>query len=188
MINKYINRKIIISIRNDSGEIKSQREEMIKKNMHRFLQVTLYSNSAYTGKYNKIKSRHKKYLSLQKKKWKGSKPMEWMEEKVILLEWGEGGGGGGTNRTHLPKNIFNNILKTKQIPDSWHEAKTRTLYKKGDPNDIKNIFTRLLQTRIGRTLDEKPSKRAKQDSEKAVLHQDHLQALSQIIEKSNEYN
>ena len=51
--------------------------------------------------------------------------------------------------------LFNNILKTKQIPDSWHEAKIVILFKKGDPRDIKNyrstsllshsckIFTRL---------------------------------------------
>ena len=75
-------------------------------------------------------------------------------------------------------NIFNNILKTKQIPDSWHEAKIVILFKKGDPKDIKNyrpisllshsykIFTRLLQTRIERTNQEN-----KQVSEKAVLQQ-----------------
>ena len=30
-------------------------------------------------------------------------------------------------------NIFNNILRTKQIPDSWHLV---ILFKKGDPKDI----------------------------------------------------
>ena len=35
-------------------------------------------------------------------------------------------------------NIFNNILKTKQIPDSWHEAKIVILFKKGGLKDIKN--------------------------------------------------
>ena len=34
--------------------------------------------------------------------------------------------------------IFNNIIKTKQIPDSWHEAKIAIQFKKGDPKDIKN--------------------------------------------------
>ena len=63
-------------------------------------------------------------------------------------------------------NSFNNILRTKQIPDSWCEAKTVILFKKGDLKDIKKyrpisllshsykIFTRLLQTRIERTLNE----------------------------------
>ena len=69
-------------------------------------------------------------------------------------------------RPHLPQDIFNNTLKTKYIPDSWHETKIVFLFKKGDPKDIKNyrpisflshsykIFIRLLQTRIERTLDE----------------------------------
>ena len=96
-------------------------------------------------------------------------------------------------------NIFNNTLKTKQIPDSWHEAKIVILFKKGDPKDIKNyrpislqpqsykIFTRLLQTRIDRTLDENQP-REQAGFRKGYSTTDHLQALNQIIEKSNEYN
>ena len=96
-------------------------------------------------------------------------------------------------------NTFNNILKTKQIPDSWHEAKIVILFKKGDPKDIKNyrpisllshsykIFTRLLQTRIERTLDENQP-REQAGFRKGYSTTDHLQALYQIIEKSNEYN
>ena len=45
--------------------------------------------------------------------------------------------GGPIVLTYLT-NIFNNMLKTKQIPDSWHEAKIVILFKKGDPKDIKN--------------------------------------------------
>ena len=87
--------------------------------------------------------------------------------------------GGPIVLTYLT-NIFNNILKTKQIPDSWHEAKVVILFKKGDPKDIKNyrpisllshiykIFTRLLQTRIERT---KSNQENKQVSEKAILQQ-----------------
>ena len=79
-------------------------------------------------------------------------------------------------------NIFNNILKTKQIPDSWHEAKIVILFKKGDPKDIKNygpisllshsykIFTRFMQSRIERTLDE-TNQENKNASEKAVIQQ-----------------
>ena len=73
--------------------------------------------------------------------------------------------GGPIVLTYLT-NIFYNILKTKQIPDSWHEAKIVILFKKGDPKGIKNsrpisllshsckIFTRLLQTIIEKTLKE----------------------------------
>ena len=102
--------------------------------------------------------------------------------------------GGPIILTYLT-NIFNNTLKTKQIPDSWYEAKIVILFKKGDHKNIKNyrpisllshsykIFTRLLQTRIERTLDEnQPREQA------GYSTTDHLQALNQIIEKSNEYN
>ena len=82
---------------------------------------------------------------------------------------------------------------------SWHEAKIVILFKKGDPKDIKNyrpisllshsykIFTRLLQTRIERTLDENQP-REQAGFRKGYSTTDHLQALNQIIEKSNEYN
>ena len=96
-------------------------------------------------------------------------------------------------------NIFNNILKTKQIPDSWHEAKIVILFKKGDPKDIKNyrpisllshsykLFTRLLQSRIERTLHENQP-REQAGFRKDYSTTDHLQALNQTIEKSNGYN
>ena len=53
----------------------------------------------------------------------------------------EGGGGGEVRRGEqaVPTcltNIFNTILKTKQIPDSLHEAKIVILFKNGDPKDI----------------------------------------------------
>ena len=57
LINKHKNKQIIMNVRNESGEITSDREEiLLKKNMRRFLQITLYQNSAHTGKYNEIKS------------------------------------------------------------------------------------------------------------------------------------
>ena len=117
-----------------------------------------------------------------------------------IIKLGGGRGGGLIVLTYLT-NIFNNILKTKQIPDSWHEAKIIILFKKGDPDpkNIKNyrpisllshcykIFTRLLQTRIERTLDENQP-REKAGFRKGYSTTDHLQALNQITEKSNEYN
>ena len=101
-----------------------------------------------------------------------------------------------TYRTNSFNN--NNILKTKQILDSWHEAKLVILPKMGDPQGIGNyrpisplshsykIFTRLLQTRLERTLHEnQPSDHA--GFRKGYSTSDHLQALNQIIEKSNEH-
>ena len=84
-------------------------------------------------------------------------------------------------------------------PCSWHEAQIVILFKKEDPKDIKSyrpinllshsykIFTRLLQTRTERTLDENQP-REQAGFRKGYSTTDHLQALNQIIEKSNEYN
>ena len=84
----------------------------------------------------------------------------------------------------------NNNQKTKKIV---------ILFKKGDPKDIKNyrpigllshsykISTRLLQTRIERTLNENQP-REQAGFRKGYQTTDRLQALNQIIEKSNEYN
>ena len=49
------------------------------------------------------------------------------------------------------------------------------------------MFIRLFQTRIERTLDENQS-REQAGFRKGCFTIDHLQALNQIIEKSNEYN
>ena len=45
---------MIMSMRKESGEITTNREEILK-NMRKLLQVTLYPDSAHTRKYNEIK-------------------------------------------------------------------------------------------------------------------------------------
>ncbi|GFS08728.1 endonuclease-reverse transcriptase [Elysia marginata] len=94
---------------------------------------------------------------------------------------------------------FNEILKTGKIPTSWEEAKIIVIYKKGDPGDIKNyrpisllshsykLFTRLLQTRMERILDENQP-REQAGFRKGYSTTDHIHTLNQVIEKSNEYN
>ncbi|GFR70622.1 endonuclease-reverse transcriptase, partial [Elysia marginata] len=93
---------------------------------------------------------------------------------------------------------FNEILKTGKIPTSWEEAKIIVIYKKGDPGDIKNyrpisllshsykLFTRLLQTRMERILDENQP-REQAGFRKGYSTTDHIHP-NQEIEKSNEYN
>ena len=55
-INKHRNKQMIMVKRKESGEIASDREEILK-NMCRFYKA-LYPNSSHTRKYNEIKSRH----------------------------------------------------------------------------------------------------------------------------------
>ena len=123
---------------------------------------------------------------MKRMKRHNSQGMDGITSDIIKL--------GGQIVLTYPTNIFNIILKTKQIPDSKHEAKIAILLKKGDPKGMKNyrpisllphsykIFTRLLQTRIERILDENQP-REQAGLRKSYFTTDHLRALSQIIEK-----
>ena len=65
---------------------------------------------------------------IKKMKSHKAQEMDGITSDIIKL-------GGPIVLTYLT-NIFNNILKTKQIPESLHEAKMVILFKKGDPKDI----------------------------------------------------
>ena len=162
-----------MNMRKESGEITSDREEILKKICSEG--IPEFTEEEVERAITKMK-RHK------------AQGVDGITSDRKL--------GGPIVLTYLT-NIFNNILKTKQIPDSWHEA--NILFKKGDPKDIKNyrpisllshsykVFTRLSQSRIERTLDEyQPREQA--GFRKGYSTMDHLQALNQTIEKSNEYN
>ena len=92
--------------------------------MLKFLQVTLYPNSAHTGKYNEIIpdteeipefTEEEVERAINRMKRHKAQGVDGITSDIIKL-------GGLIVLTYLT-NIFNNILKTKQIPDSWHEAK-----------------------------------------------------------------
>ena len=84
------------------------------------------------------------------------------------------------------------------IPSSWNEAKIIILYKKGDPDDIKNyrpisrlahsykLFTRLLQNRMEEVLDRNQPR--EQAGFRKKFSTDHIYTLNQVIEKCNEFN
>ena len=105
--------------------------------------------------------------------------------------------GGNAIITQLVR-LFNQIIIKKYIPKSWKEAKIILLHKKGDKSDIKNyrpisllshlykLFTKIVQNRLKKELD------AQQPREQAGFREgfsttDHLHAINQLIEKSNEY-
>ena len=105
--------------------------------------------------------------------------------------------GGDEINKQLVK-LYNHILSEKKIPVKWNEAKIILLYKKRDKADIKNyrklsflshaykIFTRIIQNRIKRILDENQP-REQAGFRKGFSTADHLHALKQLIEKANEY-
>ena len=198
-INKHRNKQMIMSMRKESGEITTNREEILEicTNFYKSLYTQTVPTPESTMKSSPDTEEIPEFTeeeverAIKRMKRHKAQGVDGITSDIIKL-------GGPMVLTYLT-NIFNNILRTKQIPDSWHEAIIVILFKKGDPKDIKNyrpisllshsykIFTRLLQTRIERTLDENQP-REQAGFRKGYSTTDHLQALNQIIEKSNEYN
>ncbi|KAK6763479.1 hypothetical protein RB195_023977 [Necator americanus] len=98
-----------------------------------------------------------------------------------------------------PDFISADFLQLKErIPDQWKTSRTVLIHKKGDREDLRNyrpicllsvlykVFTKIILTRISRTLDEA------QPQEQAGFRQgfsclDHIQTVSRVIEVCREY-
>ncbi|KAK6758528.1 hypothetical protein RB195_016012 [Necator americanus] len=89
-------------------------------------------------------------------------------------------------------------LQKERIPDQWKTSRTVLIHKKGDRGDLRNyrpiclmsvlykVFTKIILTRISRTLDEA------QPQEQVGFRQgfsclDHIQTVSRVIEVCREY-
>ena len=88
--------------------------------------ITLSLTTAYPGEFTEEEVER----AIKRMKRHKAQGVDGITSDIIKL-------GGPMVLTYLT-NIFNNILRTKQIPDSWHEGKIVILFKKGDPKDIKN--------------------------------------------------
>ncbi|KAK6742176.1 hypothetical protein RB195_009817 [Necator americanus] len=84
-------------------------------------------------------------------------------------------------------------LQKERIPDQWNTSRTVLIHKKGDREDLPNyrpicllsvlykIFTKIILTRISRTLDEaQPQEQAGFGQGFSCL--DHIQTVSRVIE------
>ncbi|KAK6729781.1 hypothetical protein RB195_006684 [Necator americanus] len=89
-------------------------------------------------------------------------------------------------------------LQKERIPDQWKTSQTVLIHKKGDREDLRNyraicllsvlytVFTKIILTRISRTLDEA------QPQEKAGFRQgfscfDHIQTVPRVIKVCRKY-
>ncbi|KAK6764609.1 hypothetical protein RB195_024799 [Necator americanus] len=94
--------------------------------------------------------------------------------------------------------FMQSYLQKERIPDQWKTSQTVLIHKKGDREDLRNyypicllsvlykLFTKIILTRISRTLDEA------QPQEQAGFRQgfsclDHIQNVSTVIEVCWEY-
>ena len=95
-------------------------------------------------------------------------------------------------------NLFTKCVREGKIPKAWKNAIIILIHKKGDTKDLKNyrpisllsviykLFTKVITNRITETLD------SNQPREQAGFRSgfsttDHIHAVNQIIEKTNEY-
>ena len=105
---------------------------------------------------------------------------------------------GGPTLHAVLADLFTSILHSLCIPEAWKQAILVLLHKKGDKKDLANwrpiallsqiykIFTKVLLNRMRRQLEEQ------QPVEQAAFRRgfgcnDHIQAVSQVIERSREH-
>ena len=136
-IYKHRNKQMIMSMRKESGEITADREEILKicANFYKSLYTQTVPTPESTMKSSPDTEEIPEFTeeverAIKRMKRHKAQGVDGITSDIVKL-------GGPIVLTYLI-NIFNNILKTKQIPDSWHEAKIVILFKKGDPKDIKN--------------------------------------------------
>ena len=95
-------------------------------------------------------------------------------------------------------NLFNRCLREGKLPNSWKDASVIIIHKKGDTADTKNyrpisllpitykVFSHVILRRMLRTLDQhQPREQAGFRSGFSTI--DHIQVISQLQEKADEY-
>ncbi|KAH7707537.1 reverse transcriptase, partial [Aphelenchoides avenae] len=136
-------------------------------------------------------------------------PISWLEIQDALKTFKNGKApgpdgvtaemlkAGGPELWKRISKLFTHCMRHRKIPLKWKESRTVLLYKKGDPEDLKNyrpicllpvmykLFTKVVLNRISAKLD------AAQPVEQAGFRSgfstmDHLQTINQIQERTRE--
>ena len=121
---------MIMSMRKESGEITTYREEILKicANVYKSLYTEAVPTSESTMKSSPDTEEIPEFTeeeverAMKRIRRHKAQGVDGITSDIIKL-------GRPIVLTYLTS-IFNNILKTKQIPDSWHEAKMVILFKK----------------------------------------------------------
>lgn len=94
--------------------------------------------------------------------------------------------------------LFNNILRTGKTPNQWSKSTIILLHKKGDRSDLANyrpinllsnvykVFSKIILNRITISLEENQP-REQAGFRKSYSTIDHIQAVTQVIEKGKEF-
>ena len=119
-INKHRNKQMTMSMRKESGEITADREEILKiyANFYKSLYTQIVPTPESTMKSSPDTEDTPEFTekeverAIKRMKRHKAQGVDGITSDIIKL-------GGPVVLTYLT-NIFNNILKTKQIPDSRH--------------------------------------------------------------------
>ena len=105
--------------------------------------------------------------------------------------------GGPELCRHIAK-LFTNCLRKRKTPEAWNNAVITLLHKKGDIKDINNyrpisllshmskLFGKVIKNRIEKQLDFNQA-REQAGFRSGFATTDHLQVITQLVEKTNEY-